>query len=171
MLLAYSDILHCPVAAADPGERVGSVVDLVAEPTEHRVVAFAVHVGGWFGSTRFLSPDDVVEYDPHALIVPTADALVDPDEIVRAKKCMDEKMAVLKRPVVTDRGETLGHVFNYVVDTDTAGIVRYYVKSLLGPERIIPTSSIIEVTARAFVVKANRKDVKVPAVDTAEAAS
>ncbi len=169
MLLAYSDLLHSPVAAADPGERIGSVVDVIAEAYDHRVIAFAIHTGGWFGTTKFLSPDDVIEYDPHALIVPNPEVLVAPGEIVRATQIADHHNQVLKRSVVTQAGEALGVVVNYVIDTDTAGIVRYYVKSLLGPERIIPVMSIVEVTKDTFVVKDSRRDVKIPAVEAAEA--
>ena len=169
MLLAYSDLVHSPVAAADPGERVGFVVDVIAEASDHRVVAFAIRTGGLFGTTKFLSPDDVVEYDPHALIVPTIEVLVDPTEIVRAHEINQRNERVLKRAVVTQRGEALGNVINYVIDTDTSGLVRYYVKSLLGPERIIPVTSVVEVTKDAFVVKDSRGTSKAPVGKVVEA--
>ena len=169
MLLAYSDLLNSPVAAADLGERIGSVVDVIAEASSHRVVALSIRTGGWFGATKLLSPDDVIEYDPHALIIPTTDALVAPAEIVRAHDIGTRHDQVLKRAVVTERGETLGSVVNFVIDTDTAGIVRYFVKGLLGPERIIPTTSILRVTNTAFVVSNSQGTKKIPAGTLAEA--
>ena len=169
MLLAYSDMLRSPVAAADPGERVGSVVDVIAEASDHRVIAFVIQVGGWFGGTKFLSPDDVIEYDPHALIVSSPDVLVEPAEIVRAIEVDQRHERVLKRSVVTESGESLGAVINFVIDTETAGIVRYFVKGLLGPERIIPVSSIMKVTTDSFVVRDSRGTKKIPAAKVAEA--
>ncbi len=169
MLLAHSDMVHSPVAAADIGERVGSVVDIVADPHEQRVMAFAVHTGGWIGATKFVSPDDVIEYDPHALIVSEAEVLVDPAEILRAHEIVEHHTRILNRPVVTEAGEALGHVIDYVIDTDTAGIVRYHVKSLFGPERIIPATSIVKVTDDSFVVADSQNNVVVPIGDIAEA--
>lgn len=156
MLLAYADMLHAPVAAADVGERIGTVVDVVVDPPEHTVLAFLVRPPGLFVRSQFVSPHDVVEYDPHALIVSAADTLVPTNEIVRANTLLHANHRVIGRAVIAESGTKIGSVINFAIDTDTAGIVRYYVKSRFGHERIIPTTAIIEVTATTFVIRDER---------------
>lgn len=153
MLLAYADMCSSPVAAADLGERIGTVIDVVVDPPAHTVVAFLVKLPGWFTGAKFASPHDVIEYDPHALIVSAADTLVEQSEIVRANQLLHERHRVINRVVVTEAGVTVGKVTNFVIDTETAGVVRYYVRSRFGPERIIPTTSIIRVTADQFIIR------------------
>ena len=150
-------MLNTPVAAADLGERIGGVSDIVVEPQEHRLIAFVVREGNFFTASKFLSPEDIIEYDPQALIIASADAIVPFTEIVRARTLMKQRAHVLKRKVVTEAGERIGTVINYAIDTDTSCIVRYYVRSLFGQDRIIPTTSIVSVTKDSFVVAEDKK--------------
>ena len=153
-------MLHSPIAAADVGERIGGVIDIVAEPENHRVIAFVIHEGGWLGANKFLSPEDIIEYDPRALIVASADAIVPMAEIVRAEKLMKNHQHILKRKVIDESGKKIGTVINFAIETETAGIVRYYVSSMFGQERIIPTSEIVKVTKDTYVIRDETKHVR-----------
>jgi|GEM_PF-6115677 len=152
MLLAYADMLHAPVAAADVGEKIGTVTDVIVDPETHTVLAFVIRPGGLFAGLQFVSPQDVIEYDPHALIVASGDALVPTSDILRAQTMLRQHVHVLRRSVMSESGDNLGKVNNFAIDTETAGVVRYYVHALFGQERIIPTKSIVQVTDKAFII-------------------
>lgn len=157
MLLTYTDTVHAPVAAADVGEKVGTVTDIITEPETHTVLAFGVRPDGLFKPLMFVSPNDIVEYDPHALIVSTIDSLVPTTDIVRAHTLMTQRDHVLRRAVVTESGQKIGNVANFAFDTETAGVVRYYVHSLFGQNRIIPTTAVVAVQPKALVVADNEQ--------------
>jgi uncharacterized protein YrrD len=159
VLIAYSDLIHLPVTSEGSGDTLGTVTDLVADATQHRLLAFVVRTGRWFGQTKLLSLVDCRSLTPAGVSVQSTSALVARAELVRISELTPSQTRVIGRAVVTTARRRIGSVTDFVIEPETAGIVRYHVSSLFGPQRIVPTSAVVRVTEQAFVVRADTDSV------------
>lgn len=154
MLTTYRDLIHLPVAAVLEQKRAGLVSEVVSDPAKHSLVAFLVRVSPWpWHQPRALSPHEVVEYDPHGLVINDVTALVHPWKIVRLQELGRQRGGgVIGRGVATDQGRWLGAVSDYTIETDTGGVTQYYVRNIFADERVIAPKQIVRVTPNRFIV-------------------
>lgn len=156
-LILSSDLMRLPVAALDTASRIGSVDTLLVDTDRSMVVGFLISLG-LFTKKKFLAMTDIHSIDHQGLVVQSVETLVELQEVVRAKKILDEGIKILGHPVQTDRGKKLGRVSDLLVETQTGQITKYYVHGLL-TDRIIPTEKIVKITRQAVIVE-NEEPVK-----------
>ena len=73
------------------------------------------------------------------------DNLVSPDEIVRIKEVLDRDITILNIKARTEAGKSLGKVENFLIDTETEMVTKYYLRDLLGNARVFPAEKVVSI--------------------------
>lgn len=157
----YSEIIGTPVFEDDAPRPFTTVKDLVLDP-EMRGKLIAFVVGG--GRGRILSPVDVISWG-NVMKVHRASDVTDAANVLRVDEVLKRGVRFDEAVVETEKGESLGRVYDYGVNNKTFDLRRIFVaKSFLGllryESRIIPAKDIIEVLADKIVVKEGARTVK-----------
>jgi uncharacterized protein YrrD len=163
----YSAIIGTPVFEDDAPRPFTKVKDLVLDPEMRgKLIAFVVNGG----SGRILSPVDVISWG-NVMKVHSAGDVTEVENVLRVDEVLKKEFHFNEAQVETEKGEKLGHVFDFGVDNKTFDLRRLYVtKSILGffryEGRIIPAKDIIEILEDKIVVKEGIRTVKEEAKGT-----
>lgn len=145
MFIEATKLINLPVAAEDTVSKIGEIRQIVVDPANGRVLGFLVSGGGIFTKPMALSIIDIKFWDPAGLVTAYAKNIVSPAEIVRIKNVVDRKINLLQMPAQTESGKSLGQTQDFLIDTETESIVKYYLKDLLGKSRVMPADQVISI--------------------------
>jgi uncharacterized protein YrrD len=145
MFIEARKIIKLPVAADDVISKVGEVEQIIVDPETGHLVGFLISTGGFFSTKKALSVTDIIEWDPNGLITKSIENLVDPSEIIRIKNVVDKGIFLIGMKAQTESGKNLGQIDNFLIDTATEQVVKYYLHDLLGNSRIIPADKVVKI--------------------------
>ncbi len=145
MFIEARKLIGLPVAAIDSGSKIGVVSKVVVEPQNGNLLGFMVKSGGLFSESKALATIDVFEWDPNGLVTRTIDNLVPPAEIVRLNEILKINFDLLDLKAKTEAGKNLGQVENFLVDSATGTVVKYYLKDLISGKRVLSSDKVIKI--------------------------
>lgn len=157
MLKQASSIINLPIFALDTKTRVGQVYDLIVDPQTGRILAFLIKKKGIFRIAKILATEDIYNLEANTVVIEKADLITPPEEVVRAKQVLQDKIKIINNKVISESGTYLGKVENFVFDSANYILVKLYVKTgilqdLFKGELIIPWGKIHSITKDAIIV-------------------
>lgn len=164
-MIEAKNLINLPIASEEDQEKVGEIIDIVIEPENGRVLGFLVKAGGMFSTVKALSVVDVRDWDPNGIVTRTFENIVEPKEIIRLNELYEKKIILLNMKAKTESGKSLGKVENYLIDTETEMVVKYYLKDLLGNTRVLSNDKVIEITDEVVFLD----DIETPPIDAESA--
>ncbi len=152
MKKAYSEIIGLPVSVEGVG-KITRVTDILIDTTNGSIIAFFVSSG----KMKIIVPVDIL-YFGRSLVIRSVDDVIDAQDVIKVRDILQNGIKIIKSRVETKKGEYLGHVFDYIVDTNLYSLSKIIVhKSFLGifktPDRLIPAQDIIEIKKGLIIVK------------------
>ncbi|KKQ18687.1 MAG: hypothetical protein US31_C0002G0032 [Berkelbacteria bacterium GW2011_GWA1_36_9] len=145
MFIEATKLMGLPVGARDTQAKVGVIRQILVDPQNGSLLGFLVQTNGFFTPQKALSIIDVIDWDPNGLVTESIDNLVDPLEIVRLKEVIAKNIYLLGMKAKTESGIGLGEVENFLIDTDTQSVTKYYLKNLLGTNRILMSDKVFQI--------------------------
>jgi uncharacterized protein YrrD len=151
MLILATDLLRLPVASADTNSRVGTVNTLLIDTDKSLVIGFLISIG-FLSQPKYLAIEDIRSIDHEAMVIQSLQKLIEPKEVIRARKVLDEGIKLVGQVVKTESGKRLGKVSDLLINTETGEITKYYVGGWLA-DRIVPAEKIVKITKQAVIVE------------------
>lgn len=145
MFIEAKKLIGLPLAAQDTQSKIGELRDIVVDPENGKLLGFLVQEGSFLSSRKALSIIDVIDWDPNGLVTATIDNLVELKDIVRIKELVNKNMELLGKKAKTESGKSLGEIENFLIDTDTQTVVKFYLKDLLGHSRIFSADKVVRI--------------------------
>lgn len=172
MLQLSAMILNRPVLSLRTGAPVATSTGVIINPNNLKIEGLYCHAPDKKHKTAILVEQDIRDVIPQGIVVNDADALTDPEDLVRLQKIMDLNFELVGKKVVTENKERLGKVSDFAVDTKSMFIKKLYVtqsilKSFAGGNLGVDRSQIIEITDKKVVIRELAQ--KIPAGATATA--
>jgi sporulation protein YlmC with PRC-barrel domain len=159
MLIEKSNLVGLPVFELENQTRVALLVDFFIDEAEIKIDAAIVKTDGLISHQKYISAHEIADISRAALIAQNEDSLVEPTELVRLYKNHKKRARIVGERVYTKKGEFLGTVFDYVIESGSLAITRIYLKKLFD-QRIIHSSAIIKIEQHKIIVKDNFEMVK-----------
>jgi uncharacterized protein YrrD len=149
--------------------QIGMVDDLIIHKTKLEVYGIVLKKTSFmnFGETQVISATDILEMNSQAVVVNNDDAIIPISEAVRLKEAIDQKYYGIHQRIVSKKGKNIGLVYDYLVDSTTQKITKFYCRTLLN-EKIISTNSVIKIEGKKIIIKdeLETKQIVDPAVET-----
>lgn len=142
-------LINMPVAAEDTMSKVGTVRQIIIDPENGQLLGFLVATG-LFSPAQALSFMDVVFWDENGLVTEHEENLVDPEEIIRIKNVLDHNINLLEMAAETESGQSLGQIENFLIDTESGTVVKYYLADILGKKRILSADKVIKIDRKVI---------------------
>ncbi len=166
-MLLYSKLIGTPLADLKSQAKIGTVSDFIINDADLTVAAAVVESGlPLISKKRVVSSTDFVHLSKNGIIISDEEALVEIKELVRIETLYKNKCFGLAQKVVTKSGSYVGHVYDYLIDSATFSIRKFYVKKMF-TDRIIPTTSVIAFEGKTITIKDDKPYIFVPNVETA----
>lgn len=152
MKKAYSEIVGLPVSVEGVG-KITRVTDILIDTNNGRVMAFFVSSG----KMNIVVPVDIL-YFGNGLFIHSLEDIIDANDIIKVREVIQNGIKILRSRVETKKGEYIGNVFDYLIDTNLYSLSKIAVhKSFLGifktPDRLIPMQDIIEIKKGLIIVQ------------------
>lgn len=144
MLIQAKDVLNKPVFAQDIEDTVGRISDIIIDPENGKIVAFSV--ARFLQKPKIVSEVDVLDLTKDGLLINSENALVLPSELVRIKEIIDQEIRIINSKAVTESKKSLGIIEDFLIDTETAGVAKFYIKGgLLSPSVVLPIEKVVKI--------------------------
>ncbi|MFA7253020.1 MAG: PRC-barrel domain-containing protein [Patescibacteria group bacterium] len=169
MLLTYSKIIGFPIFELSDQSRIGFVEDIIISPDELKIAAIAIKRSGFFSTRYKIIPFvEIVHILKDGVLIKDSRSIEEIDDLPRIKRLIEDKNFGVGQKVITENGNPIGTVSDYLIESQTLAWTKIYVKSLL-KERIIPISKIVEINGKKIIVRDNLTKIKTeaPAVEIA----
>lgn len=158
MLQLSSAYTHKKILSLHNGAVIGEANEPVINPEN-------LKIEGWFSDSRLSEEEcivlvqDVREFTKDGFIVNSHEALTPLEDLVRLKKVIEIRFALIGKKVITEGKTKLGTITDYAVHSDSMFIQKMYIDppliktlSLSHEQKIIDRSSIIEITDKEIIV-------------------
>jgi uncharacterized protein YrrD len=144
MLIEASKLIKLPVAAEDALSKVGQISQIMVDPENGRFLGFLVSTG-FLKDKLALGVNDISYWDPAGIITEHETNLVKPSEIVRINNLLEREFDLMGLPAKTETGKQLGDVNDFLLDTETQVVIKYYLKDLLDQSRVMPAEKVVSI--------------------------
>lgn len=169
MLSLYSKIVGSPIVELKTQTQIGIVDDLVIHKTKLEVYGVILRKGSFFdfNERQVVVSTDILEMNPGAVIVNNYESVVPISETIRLKEAIDDKYCGIYQRIVTKKGKNIGLVYDYLVDSTTQTITKFYCRTLLS-EKIIPADKVIKMEGKKIYIKEDYETKRIiePLVET-----
>lgn len=150
MLITASNLIGKPIITAEEKEIVGNVFEIIVSPENGKVEAFLSKA--MFKKPHVVSEQDVLDVGKNGVIINDAQALILPSEIIKVNEIIKKKIKILNAKAVTKSKKKLGVVEDFVIETDTAQVVKFYIKGgLFLPARILSSDNVIKIEKNRII--------------------
>jgi uncharacterized protein YrrD len=119
------DIVGKPVIAYDTGEKIDTIVDLIFDQNDNRLLGFLIDEGGWFSNAKVLPLSYVKAIGVDAVIVPSKDAMAPSSQYATIHKILENNNILNGTRIMTTDGRDLGTLVDFYFDQVT-GVVEGY---------------------------------------------
>lgn len=158
MLLIGSRLIGTPVMSLQTGTKLGTLSQAIIDPATLGVVAYELDGPLLTERPAFLRTADIREYSKIGMIIDSADEIIGNDDIIKQKHLFEQRFTPVGMQVIDDRGQKLGKVEDYTLDTlpfviQQLSVKHGFFKSLSDTGKLIHRSQIIEINDTAIIVK------------------
>ena len=103
-------------------QKIGQVKDLVINPEEGKVDFILVSNRNWYDGARVLGYKSVMGIGEHAVTTESENLLTTINETANANKLLERHIELKGNRVLTNKGNLIGVISEYIVDEDTGAI-------------------------------------------------
>ncbi|MFA6963218.1 MAG: PRC-barrel domain-containing protein [Patescibacteria group bacterium] len=153
MILRYTKLIGLPIFDLRDQSRLGKVADILVDPSGQKIIGFILLNSIFsFGAPRVVLAVDVIEVLKEAVIVKDEDAVIQLEEAQTAKDLFKKRYYGLNQKAFFESGAYIGKVYDYLIDSKTLALSKFYIQSLL-KETVIPSKDVIDFDGRKIIVK------------------
>lgn len=176
MLFEAKSLSNLPVVSLESGQTLGFVSNIIIDPDNGKVSGLLSSSNFFWENKKAVAISDIREFTPEAILVKNDESLLKLDELVRIKKVVEQKIFILESNVITESGEKLGKVVDFVINTDLEILVKIYVEKTLGRGLmqgilVIAASQIISIERKKIIVADNTLKEEIEEQETVEEAA
>ncbi|MFC1810522.1 hypothetical protein ACFLZH_03410 [Patescibacteria group bacterium] len=148
----YSKIIGMPVIVEGMG-KFTRITDILIDYRNGKVACFFVNGG----KMKVVIPLDILFFG-QAVTIHDHEDVIDAHDVIKVNEVLQEDIRIMKSKVETKKGEHLGNVHDYYINTKGFNLTKIVVyKSFLGlfksPERLISSRDILEIKKGLIIVK------------------
>jgi uncharacterized protein YrrD len=157
VMVRGSDVIGKPVITYDTGKEIEKVKDILFDHISNQIIALTVAKGGWRRNARVLSWGGVHAIGKDAVMATSADAIMDADDLMGAKRILDHDDAVIDKQLMTTDGRELGKVAGVYFNSTSGKVIGYEVSGgifadMMNGRSFMPTSDVERFGEEAVLV-------------------
>ncbi len=119
------DIVGKPVVAYDSGEKIETIIDLIFDQYDNRLLGFLIDEGGWFSNAKVLPLDLVKAIGVDAVIVQSKEAIFLASTHAAINKILENNNILNGTRIMTTDGRDLGTLIDFYFDETTGAVEGY----------------------------------------------
>lgn len=151
------EIIGLPVFSILDGKKIGQVKDLVINPEEGKVDFILVSNRNWYVGARVLAYKSVMGIGEHAVTTESENLLTTIDETANANNLLERNIELKGNRVLTNKGNLIGVISEYVVDEENGKIFRLEYRTAQDESKIeiIEAQKVMTYGVDVVVIKEN----------------
>jgi uncharacterized protein YrrD len=119
------DIVGKPVIAYDSGEKVETIVDLIFDQNDNRLLGFLIDEGGWFSNAKVLPLNFVQAIGVDAVIIPSQAVIALSSDHSEIHRILENNNILNGTRIMTTDGRDLGTLIDFYFDEKTGAVEGY----------------------------------------------
>jgi len=145
MFVEATKLLNLPVASEESMSKIGEISEIIVDPDNGTISGFLVKLPGIFGPQKVLSVVDVLAWDPNGIVTSDQENLVDKNEIVRIQRILNQNFHLIGLRAETESKKHLGQIEDFLIDTETQTVAKYYLRNILGNSLILGNDKVVKI--------------------------
>jgi uncharacterized protein YrrD len=119
------DIIGKPVIAYESGQKITSIVDLIFDQNDNRLLGFLIQESGLFSSAKVLPLNLVEAIGVDAIIIPSKESIAPARDYADIHNILEHNNVLNGTRIMTTDGRDLGKLIDFYFD-ETTGIIEGY---------------------------------------------
>jgi uncharacterized protein YrrD len=162
MLILGSQLERTPVLGLQTGAKLAHITKPVVDPSNLKIVAYALEGPLLDEHPSLLMTDDVRELSSIGIIVDSTDEFIGLDDVVKIKQLFNLGFSLIGMNVLDEAKHKLGKVEDYSVDSQNfviqqLNVKRGIIKGLTETGLLIHRSQITEINDKHIIVRTTAK--------------
>ncbi len=159
MFIEAKNLIGLPIAALDTQSKIAEIRRILVDPESGSILGFLVSAGGIFSPKKVISSIDIRDWDKNGLVTESSNNLIEPSDVVRMKEVLTQDFDLFGLKAKTESGKNLGSIENFLIETETNCVIKYYLKDLVLKARIYPAEKVVRIEKNAIIFM---DDVEIP---------
>jgi len=152
MILRYTQIIGLPIFELKNQSLLGYSHECVIDNVKKSILGIVLKPGIFSQPKYILLQMDVLKILKKNIVIRDEGAISEIKDLVRVQALIDDGMFGIGQKVQTESGNNLGKLYDFLVDSESLGITKLYVRDMT-KERIISASDIISIEPKVIVIK------------------
>jgi len=152
MILRYTQIIGLPIFEIKNQSLLGYSYECVLDDSKKSVLGLVLKPGIFSQPKFILLQMDIIRMLKKNIIVRDEGSISEIKDLVRVQTLIDDGIFGIGQKVQTESGNNLGKLYDFLVESETLGITKLYVRDM-AKERIIPASDIISIEPKIITIK------------------
>lgn len=168
MIVSYDKIKNLSVYELKNHSKLGEVAEIILKNEDFQIAGLILKKNVLSKEEHVISELDIIEISNKGVIVQNAEAVLESSELIRIKELIKEGYVGAGQRVVTRSGRYIGRVCNFLVDSSTLMVTKFYTKNLLS-EKIFSTHNIVSFEGRTIIIRDDLESAKLktaPSIET-----
>lgn len=146
------DIIGLPLISVGEAKELGQIREILIDPSEARVKYLMIMDDKWYFGAKIVPFNRILSIGQDAITVGNAEDVQMLPEVQDAIELVEKDIKIVGSRVFTEKGENMGMVLEYYINSDDGQIIRYELEGVNGPI-IMEKPEIISFGAKTLVVK------------------
>lgn len=151
MIIEAKELINLPIAGLEETAKIGEINKIIADISSPTILGFLVKPNYFLSQNKVLSIKDIIEWDKNGLVTGSTNNLVEKEEIIRINNILNTKFDLFGLKAKTEIGKNLGFVKNFLIDTETAGIIKFFIKDIITGDRIFSVDKVVSINSKAII--------------------
>jgi uncharacterized protein YrrD len=154
MLVHAKKIIGLPVIEAISGTKIDFIKNIIIDPESGRLEALLIKKRYPWQKTRIVSFKDVSQFYADGVLVKNPECIVVASEVFKANDILKKKILLIGSSVLTQNGQKLGFLEDFIFDTTFCGLLTLIVKKSFSSERrIISAERILSILRKKIIIR------------------
>ena len=154
MLIHARKIIGLPVIESISGTKIDFVKNIIIDPENGRLEAFLINRRFPWQKTKIVSFKDIIEFYADGVLVKDHDSIVEAKEVFKIKDILDKRISLIGSCVLTQNGQKLGILEDFLFDTSHQSILNLMVRKRFSTERrIISAQRILSILPNKIIIR------------------
>ncbi len=159
MFIEAKKLIGLPIAAMDTQSKIADIQKVLVDPTDGSILGFLATTG-FLNPPKVIAAVDISDWDPNGLVTPSAENLVDTADVLRIKEAIDQRTDLFGMKAKTKSGKSLGKVDDFLIDTATCHIVKFYLNDLVLKSRVLDVEKVIKIEKKVIIFEDDVQEIQ-----------
>jgi len=154
MLIHAKKLIGLPILEGISGNKIAVIKNIIVDPENGKTLAFLMAQSFLGQKNRVVSFKDILKIFADGVLIKDRENIINAKEVFKINEILDKKIFLIGSLVMTQNGQKIGFLEDFLLDIDFQNILTLVVKKRFSTERrIISAERILSILPGKIIIR------------------